>query len=63
MIDGAIRDVDAFSSGASLALRAVTHRGPYQSGPGRMGETISVGGSAISSGDIVVGDAAKAEKT
>ena len=36
--------------------RAVIHRGPYKSGPGEINVPVSIGGSVISPGDIVVGD-------
>ena len=32
------------------------HRGPYKNGPGEINVPVSVGGSIISPGDIVVGD-------
>ena len=32
------------------------HRGPYKSGPGEINVPVSIGGSVISPGDIVVGD-------
>ncbi len=57
VIDGAIRDVGAFAaSDFPCFARAVTHRGPYKSGPGEINVPVSVGGSVISPGDIVVGD-------
>jgi regulator of RNase E activity RraA len=34
----------------------VIHRGPYKNGPGEINVPVSVGGSVISPGDIVVGD-------
>jgi regulator of RNase E activity RraA len=34
----------------------VIHRGPYKSGPGEINVPVSIGGSVISPGDIVVGD-------
>ncbi|GGI25937.1 MULTISPECIES: RraA family protein [Bradyrhizobium] len=57
VIDGAIRDVAAFSgSDFPCFARAVTHRGPYKSGPGCINVPVSIGGSPIAPGDIVVGD-------
>ncbi|WP_027520599.1 RraA family protein [Bradyrhizobium sp. Ec3.3] len=57
VIDGAIRDVAAFA-GADFPCfaRAVIHRGPYKSGPGSINVPVSIGGSVIVPGDIVVGD-------
>jgi RraA family protein len=57
VIDGAIRDVATFTADDYPCFaRAVTHRGPYKSGPGEINVPVSVGGSVISPGDIVVGD-------
>lgn len=57
VIDGAIRDVAAFTADHFPCFaRAVIHRGPYKSGPGEINVPVSVGGSVISPGDIVVGD-------
>ena len=38
-----------------MPARAI-HRGPYKSGPGEINVPVSIGGSVISPGDIVVGD-------
>ena len=57
VVDGAIRDVASFESGEfPCYARGVVHRGPYKSGPARIGETVSVGGQAIANGDVIVGD-------
>ena len=32
------------------------HRGPYKNGPGEINVPVSIGGTVISPGDIVVGD-------
>jgi RraA family protein len=57
VIDGAIRDVAAFAaSDFPCFARAVIHRGPYKDGPGEINVPVSIGGSVISPGDIVVGD-------
>jgi regulator of RNase E activity RraA len=57
VIDGAIRDVAAFADGDFPCFaRAVIHRGPYKSGPGDINIPVSVGGTVIAPGDIVVGD-------
>ena len=42
--------------GLPCFARAVIHRGPYKSGPGEINVPVSIGGSVISPGDIVVGD-------
>ena len=57
VIDAAIRDVGAFaSSDFPCFARGVNHRGPYKSGPGEINVPVSIGGSVISPGDVVVGD-------
>ncbi len=57
VIDGAIRDVASFAdSDFPCYARAVIHRGPYKNGPGEINVPVSIGGSVISPGDIVVGD-------
>lgn len=58
VINGAIRDLDAFRSGSfPIFATGVTHRGPYKDGPGEIGVPVSIGGMVIHSGDIVIGDA------
>ena len=58
VIDGAIRDVEAFrASSFPCFARAVIHRGPYKAGPGALGVPVTLGGTVICPGDIVVGDA------
>lgn len=54
---GAIRDAEAILA-RNLPLYAcgVTHRGPYKSGPGEIGLPISLGGSVINPGDLILGD-------
>ena len=57
VIDGAIRDVASFAaSDFPCFARTAIHRGPYKSGPGEINVPVSIGGSVISPGDIVVGD-------
>ncbi len=58
VIDGAIRDVDAFQQADfPCYARGVTHRGPYKSGPGEINVPVSVDGMVVMPGDVVVGDA------
>jgi RraA family protein len=58
VIDGAIRDVDAFlQADFPCYARGVTHRGPYKSGPGEINIPVSVDGMVVMPGDVVVGDA------
>jgi regulator of RNase E activity RraA len=57
VIDGAIRVVAAFAGDDFPCFaRAVIHRGPYKNGPGEINVPVTIGGSVISPGDIVVGD-------
>jgi RraA family protein len=58
VIDGAVRDAETIGAiGVPVFARAVTPAGPYKHGPGRLGQTVAVGGVAVAPGDIVVGDA------
>lgn len=57
VIDGAIRDVDAFKdSDFPCFARGVTHRGPYKSGPGELNVPVSIDGMVVMPGDVVLGD-------
>ena len=57
VIDGAIRDVDAFQQADfPCYARGVTHRGPYKSGPGEINVPVSIDGMVVMPGDVVVGD-------
>lgn len=57
VIDGAIRDVGAIRlSPLPCYARAVTHRGPYKNGPGALNIPVSIGGSVVQPGDLIVGD-------
>ena len=57
VIDGAIRDSAAFAEADFPCYgRAVTHRGPYKTGPGAINVPVSIGGQVIHPGDVVVGD-------
>jgi regulator of RNase E activity RraA len=58
VIDGAIRDADAFAGDAFPCFaRGAIHAGPYKSGPGEINVPVSIGGMVVAPGDIVVGDA------
>ncbi len=57
VIDGAVRDIDAFESLAFPCwARGVSLRGPYKEGPGSINVPVTVGGMLVNAGDIVVGD-------
>lgn len=58
VIDGAVRDVEDLGSlGLPVFARAVSHLGPYKNGPGEIRGPINLGGTAVSQGDLIVGDA------
>lgn len=58
VIDGAIRDRDAFTRvNLPVYARGVAHRGPYRDGPGEIGFAIAIGGMPVEAGDLIVGDA------
>lgn len=54
---GAIRDAEAIRQ-RNLPFYAcgITHRGPYKNGPGEIGLPISLGGTVIEPGDLILGD-------
>ncbi len=57
VIDGAVRDAGALAqSDFPIYARAAIHRGPYKNGPGEINVPVSIGGSVIAPGDIVIGD-------
>lgn len=57
IIDGAIRDTAAFTSGDfPVYARGITHRGPYKDGPGEINVPVSIGGMVIHPGDLLLGD-------
>ena len=57
VVDGAIRDRDDLSAGPiPVFARGVSHMGPYKSGPGAIHGDVTVGGSVVHDGDLVVGD-------
>lgn len=55
--DGLARDVPGIrASGVPVFCRGVTPNSANASGPGTVGEPVVIGGVAVSSGDIVIGD-------
>ncbi|WP_185805329.1 RraA family protein [Bacillus canaveralius] len=57
VINGAIRDTAAFKDDVfPVFAKGVTHRGPYKDGPGEINVSISIAGTIVKPGDIVVGD-------
>lgn len=57
VLDGAIRDHDELSRGPiPVFARGVSHMGPYKSGPGAIHSAVTLGGTVVHDGDLVVGD-------
>lgn len=57
VVDGAIRDAGAFSANNFPCFaRGVTHKGPYKCGPGAFNTPVSIDGTVVSPGDVVIGD-------
>lgn len=57
VIDGAIRDVGSLRQrDFPVYARGVTHRGPYKNGPGEINVPVTVGGTVVMPGDLIVGD-------
>src|SRR5258706_10809316 len=58
VIDGAVRDAEELAARAlPIYARGVSPRGPTREGPGEINVAISIGGTVVHPGDIVVGDA------
>lgn len=58
VIDGMIRDGAAIAAGTlPVYARGYCHPGPYKNGPGEIRGPVSVGGTVVRAGDLVVGDA------
>ncbi len=57
VIDGAIRDADAFvERNLPVYAAGVSHRGPYKDGPGEINVPIALDGMVIAPGDLMLGD-------
>lgn len=57
VIDGAIRDRDAFlERNLPVFAAGVSHRGPYKDGPGEINVAVAIDGMVIEPGDLVLGD-------
>jgi len=57
VIDGAVRDVDAFEEHRFACwARGVSLRGPYKDGPGSINQPITVGGMLVTPGDVIAAD-------
>ncbi len=57
VLNGAVRDLGWISSHELPVYAAgVTHRGPYKDGPGEVNVPISINGTVIAPGDLILGD-------
>ena len=57
VIDGAIRDADAFvDRNLPVYAAGVSHRGPYKDGPGEINAPIALDGMVVEPGDLILGD-------
>ena len=57
VIDGAIRDVEAFEANAFPCwARGINLRGPYKDGPGAVNIPVTVASMLVCPGDVIVGD-------
>jgi len=55
--DGMVRDIDGIDAvGIPVFARGLSPNSPFKDGPGEIGLAVVVGGQAVRSGDIVVGD-------
>ncbi|PRZ11755.1 RraA family protein [Nesterenkonia sandarakina] len=58
VVDGAVRDRSDLSEGPiPVFAKGISHMGPYKSGPGAIHGSVTIGGSVVHDGDLVVGDA------
>ena len=54
---GLVRDVDGIAAvGIPVFARGVSPNSPFKDGPGEIGLSVVIGGTAVRSGDILVGD-------
>lgn len=57
VLDGAVRDISELAGlDIPIFARGVSHLGPYKDGPGLIRGNVAIGGTAVSQGDLVVGD-------
>jgi 4-hydroxy-4-methyl-2-oxoglutarate aldolase len=55
--DGMARDVEGLDAvGIPVFARGLTPNSPHKDGPGEIGMSVALGGVAVASGDLVVGD-------
>jgi regulator of RNase E activity RraA len=57
VVDGAVRDAEGLAAGpVPVFALGINHLGPYKDGPGEIHGPVTVGGTVVRSGDVVVGD-------
>ncbi len=57
VVDGAVRDAEGLAAGPIPVFSlGINHLGPYKDGPCEIHGPVSVGGTVVRSGDVVVGD-------
>lgn len=55
--DGLVRDIDGLNRvGVPVFACGLSPNSPFKNGPGEIGGTVTLGGVAVSAGDIVLGD-------
>lgn len=57
VIDGAVRDAShMYRSAPPTFAKAISHLGPYKSGPGALRGTVCIAGVVVNDGDYIIGD-------
>ncbi len=57
VVDGAVRDQDGISGlGLPVFARAISPIGPIKVGPGDISGAVSIGGTVVHDGDLIIGD-------
>jgi regulator of RNase E activity RraA len=57
VVDGTVRDWDFISGGGMpVFARGISHVGPTKAGPGDISVAVSLGGTVVHDGDLIVGD-------
>jgi regulator of RNase E activity RraA len=58
VVDGAIRDAAEIGAGPiPVFARGAAHPAPFKTGPGELRGAISIGGTVVRQGDVIIGDA------
>jgi regulator of RNase E activity RraA len=57
VVDGAVRDSKGISGGGlPVFARSISHVAPTKAGPGDIGCPVSIGGTVVRDGDLIIGD-------